>query len=159
MNDTVPGCLLCRGVDADPELQRVQVWEDRHWRVTTSLYSEVPGFSYLEPKRHIPYITDLNGEEARTFGDVLAQTSGALRDVADAEVVYVYIFGDHAPHLHVHLAPHRQGGPLNSQMIRGEIVARPLPGGHTAFESKDFPPLPVEQLREVAERIRELMGS
>jgi diadenosine tetraphosphate (Ap4A) HIT family hydrolase len=58
---------------------RVQVWEDELWRLTMSIEAEVLGFSYLEPKRHIPHVTDLGGEEARTFGQVLARVSAVLK--------------------------------------------------------------------------------
>src|SRR6476660_4562941 len=88
MTGSQPNCILCRGVEADPQLGVVQVWEDSYWRMTTSLDAEVPGFSYLEPKRHIPYITDLDGEEARTLGEVLAHVTTALREETDAELVY-----------------------------------------------------------------------
>ena len=98
------------GVTAgDPELQRVQVWEDAYWRMTTSLWAEVPGFSYLEPKRHISDITALDGEEARIFGEILARVTQVLKKETGAELVYIYVFGDSVPHFHVHLAPHRTG--------------------------------------------------
>lgn len=147
-------CIMCRGVAADPELERLQVWEDEHWRLTVALASEVLGFAYLEPKRHIRFITELDGAEAATFGAVMARCTQALKETTGSEVVYIYIFGDGVPHLHVHLAPHRKGDGLNDQMIRGEIVEEKLPNGMTRFESKDFPPLPPAQLREIAEGVR-----
>jgi diadenosine tetraphosphate (Ap4A) HIT family hydrolase len=140
-------------VDGDAELGRVQVWEDRLWRLTMSLDAEVLGFSYLEPKRHIPHVTDLDGEEARTFGDVLARVTSVLKQETAAEVVYVYVFGDGIPHLHVHLAPHREGDALNGNMIRGPLQERQLPSGATAITSLDFPPLPQSQQRATAERV------
>jgi diadenosine tetraphosphate (Ap4A) HIT family hydrolase len=146
-------CVLCRGVDGDLELGRVQVWQDELWRLTMSLEAEVLGFSYLEPKRHIPHVTDLDGDEARTFGDVLAGVSSALQEEAEAEVVYVYVFGEGVPHLHVHLAPHRGGDALNAQLIRGPIEERPLPSGATVLRSRDFPPLPESQHRATADRV------
>ncbi|WP_284735477.1 HIT family protein [Dongia deserti] len=151
---TIPECPMCRSVAADQELERVQVWEDRLWRLTVSLASEVPGFAYLEPKRHIRFITDLDGAEAATFGAVMARCTRALKEATDTDIVYVYIFGDGVPHLHVHLAPHRAGDALNDQMIRGEIVEEKMPSGMTRIMSREFPALPVEQLRALAERIR-----
>ncbi len=158
MADTRSDCIICRGAAGDTELQRIEVWQDAHWRLTTSLFAEVPGFSYLEPKRHIPHITDLNGEEARTFGVALAQVSRALRDATGAELVYVYIFGGGVAHLHVHLAPHRPGDALNTQMIRGAVVEKTLDSGVTVFASDEFPPLPEAELRSVAERIRQRLA-
>ena len=154
----VSNCPLCRGATADEELERIQVWEDTHWRLTVSLAAEVAGFAYLEPKRHIRFITELDGIEAETFGKAMSGATRALKEVSGADVVYVYIFGDGIPHLHVHLAPHRSGDALNDQMIRGEIVEEKLPSGMTRFESKEFPPLPRELLLDVAERVRRRMA-
>ncbi len=72
----------------------------------------IAGFAHLEPRRHIPFITDLNGPEAATLGTVLSKAARALRDAAHAEKTYVYVFGDHTPHLHFNLAPHCQGDGL-----------------------------------------------
>ena len=152
-------CILCRGAEADQELGVVQVWEDSYWRMTTSLDAEVLGFSYLEPKRHIPYITDLDGEEARTFGEVLAHLTTALREETGAELVYVYVFGGGVPHLHLHLAPHRAGDALTTQIIRGELSEEKLASGVTRYVSKDFPPLPQEEQRAAALRVQQRLAS
>ena len=145
-------CVICRGPDGDAELGRTQVWEDNLWRLTISLEAEVLGFCYLEPKRHIPHVTDLDGEEARTFGEVLARVSSALKAETSASVVYLYVFGEGVPHLHVHLAPHHDGDPLNANMIRGPVEERPLPSGATALIS-EFPALPEAQQRAAAEGV------
>jgi len=152
-------CPMCRGAAADEELERIEVWQDAHWRLTVSVSSEVAGFAYLEPKRHIRHINELDGPEAATFGPALARSTGALKDATGAAVVYVYIFGDGVPHLHLHLAPHRPGDALSDQMIRGELVEEKLPNGMTRFSSSEFPPLPRERLLETAERVRSLLAS
>lgn len=154
MADASRECVLCRGREADPELGVTQVWEDKLWRLTVADQGEIAGFSYLEPKRHIPHITDLDREEAQSFGTVLARTTSALRRATDSEVVYVYVFGDGVPHLHLHLAPHRRGDALSTQMIRGEVVETQLPSGATSIASRDFPPLPASLHKETAQRIR-----
>lgn len=151
-------CVICAGSAGDSEWDRVQVWEDALWRLTVSLSAEVPGFAYLEPKRHVPYVTDLDGAEAASFGPVLARCTRILREATGAEVVYVYIFGDGIPHLHVHLAPHRKGDALNDQFVRGEIVEEKLPSGMTRIVSKEFPPLPRADLLRVAEQVKRRMA-
>lgn len=120
-------CLLCRWADADREFSRVEVWADDLWRVTTSLVAPVRGFSYLEPKRHIPYVTDLDGAEAASLGGTLARVTTALRAVTGADLVYVNVFGDRVAHLHFNLAPHVAGDALTggAGMIAGS--AEPLP--------------------------------
>jgi diadenosine tetraphosphate (Ap4A) HIT family hydrolase len=157
--DNQPACQICLGVAGDADMLRIQVWEDALWRLTISIAAEVPGFAYLEPKRHIRYITDLDGEEARTFGSVLARVTQVLREETAAEQVYVYVFGGGIPHLHVHLAPHRSGDALNDQMIRGDIVTERLASGAERILSEQFPPLPEANLRNVAARIQQRLAA
>lgn len=152
-------CPMCRAAAADEELERIEVWQDAHWRLTVSLSSEVAGFAYLEPKRHIRYITELGEPEAATFGPALARSASALKEATGAGVVYVYIFGDGVPHLHLHLAPHLPGDALSDQMIRGELVEEKLPNGMTRFSSSEFPPLPRELLAQIADQVRHRMSS
>jgi diadenosine tetraphosphate (Ap4A) HIT family hydrolase len=152
-------CLLCDPKKADQELGRLEVWADSLWRLTTLLEGEIAGFCFLEPRRHVEHITDLQDPEAQTLGQVLARVSTALKRVAQAELVYLYVFGGGIPHLHIHLAPHRPGGPLNDQIIRGEFIEERLPSGATRFVSKDFPPIPEKELAAMAEALRrELTG-
>ena len=155
MSQPLSECVLCQGRAADEQLMRVEVWQDALWRLTVAIASETPGFAYLEPKRHITDITRLDGPEAASLGPTLARVTAALRDVTRVERVYIYIFGDGVPHLHLHLAPHRPDDALNDQMIRGELVTRTMPSGVTLIESKDFPPLPEAELRAVAEQVRQ----
>jgi diadenosine tetraphosphate (Ap4A) HIT family hydrolase len=147
-------CLLCDPSAADAELHRTEVWSDSRWRLTMALKSEVPGFAYLEPRRHIPHLEDLEGEEAAALGPVLAATSRALRSATDGELVYVYVFGGGIEHLHLHLAPHRTGDALSDQIIRGDFVERRLPGGATEFVSTEFPLLPEDEILGLARKVR-----
>lgn len=159
MTDNKSECVICRGVAGDAELLRIQVWEDPLWRLTVSLDAEILAFAYLEPRRHIPHITDLDGEEARTFGEVLARVSRVLREETGAELVYIYIFGGGVPHLHVHFAPHHTDDALNTQIIRGEFIEEKLESGATRYISKEFPPLPEKDQRRVAQRIHQRLVS
>jgi diadenosine tetraphosphate (Ap4A) HIT family hydrolase len=153
------GCIICAGAQGDEVLSRVEVWRDDLWRLTLSLDNEVLGFAYLEPLRHIASIAELDGPEAASFGTTIARVSQILKQATDAELVYVYIFGGGVAHLHVHLAPHREGDALNSQMIRGEIVSEKMPDGFTRFFSREFPALPEAEQRRVAEIVRNSLHS
>ena len=90
-------------------------------------------------------MTELDGEEARTLGEVLARTTKALKEVTGAELVYVLVFGGHIAHLHIHQSPHVRGGPPI-----GDIFDR------LASEA----PLRAEgELRSIAERIRRQLAA
>ena len=152
-------CIICSGEEGDKALSRIEVWRDDLWRLTLSLDAEVLGFAYLEPLRHVAGLTALDGPEAASFGTTIARASQALKEASGAEIVYVYIFGDDVAHLHVHLAPHRKGDALNSQMIKGEIVSEKLPNGFERFFSREFPALPDAEQRRVAESVRRKLAA
>ncbi len=109
---TGDGCDICRGEAFDAEFGRTLIWQDALWRLSTSLDGPVVGFSYLEPRRHISDITELDGPEAATFGSTLARLAKLLRDLTESDLVYALIFGERIAHLHVNLAPHRAGDAL-----------------------------------------------
>ena len=110
-------CSICNG-KADEEFKRVEVWSNQTWRLTMSTYKAVKGFCYLEPRRHVPYVTDLDGREEAEFGSAISKAAMAIKSAAGAKLVYVYIYGDHIPHLHVHLAPHVDGDAFVDDVIK-----------------------------------------
>ena len=155
----VDGCAICAQADGDAELLRTEVWRDAHWRLSMSTEGYTAGFSYLEPLRHIPHVEDLDGEEALTFGPTLARVCTALKAATDAERVWIYVFGGGIPHLHVHLAPHREGDALNSAIIRGEVIDVPLPSGAHNLVSTEFAAVPSDEIRATLQRTRELLDA
>lgn len=60
----------------------------------------------------MPYLTDLDGQEAATLGSTLARVTSTLKSVTGADLVYVYVFGERVAHLHFNLAPYRDGDAL-----------------------------------------------
>jgi diadenosine tetraphosphate (Ap4A) HIT family hydrolase len=151
-------CVLCDADRAATELNREVVWEDALWRLSMTHRGFTTGFGYLEPKRHVPHVTDLDGEEAATFGTVLSRVASALKEAAGAELVYVYIFGGGIPHLHVHLGPHHEGDALASAIIRGEVTYEPMPSGAHRIVSRDFPEMAAEEIAAVIARARALLS-
>jgi len=151
-------CAICAGPERDGELDRVEVWRDEHWRLSLSQHTATRGFGYLEPIRHIPYLADLEGPEAATFGPAIARASAALREASGARLVYAYVFGGGIPHLHVHLAANAPAGVLNTNIISGEIEERKLPSGATEITSRDHPDLPEDEVAAVNARVRKVMA-
>jgi diadenosine tetraphosphate (Ap4A) HIT family hydrolase len=152
-------CAICRGPAGDEELDRVEVWRDDLWRLTMSRRGSTLGFAYLEPIRHIPYLADLDGAEAATFGPAIAQACRVLREATDGSLVYVYVFGGGIAHVHVHLAPNEPPGVLNTEVISGRVEHRKLPSGATEMTSLDHPELPESALAEVIDDVRRAMAN
>ena len=117
--------MLCHVEEADAFFSRRRVWQDSLWRLSVVLRGPVAGFAHLEPRRHIPFITDLDGPEAASLGAVLARATAAIQRATSADKVYVYVFGDRVPHLHFNLAPHWPGDGLagGAGLVRPEAEA------------------------------------
>ena len=154
----VDGCAICARGAGDAELLREEVWADELWRLSMSTEGYTVGFAYLEPLRHIPHVEELDGPEAASFGPILARACAALKAATEAERIWIYVFGGGIPHLHVHLAPHREGDALNSAIIRGEMDDVPLPSGAHQLISREFREQPGEAIREAIERTRALLA-
>jgi diadenosine tetraphosphate (Ap4A) HIT family hydrolase len=152
-------CVLCLGPESDADLFREEVWRDDLWRLTTAKVGEVAGFSYLEPLRHIETIADLDGAEAATFGSVIALVTSAIRETTGVDLVYVYVFGDGIPHLHLHLAPHRAEGPLSNHMIKGNQHRTTLPDGAEIWVSDRYPLLSHDIMDAAVAGIRSRMAA
>jgi len=69
------------------------------------------GHLFVEPRRHAPGVPDLTDAEAERVGWWCTRVSRSLRDVPGAEHIYMAVFGDGVPHLHVHLLPRFPGTP------------------------------------------------
>lgn len=69
------------------------------------------GYMVVEPMRHAPGLADLTEEEAGAVGRLVNRVARALKEIAGAEHVYSFVFGDGVPHLHVALAPRYPGTP------------------------------------------------
>jgi histidine triad (HIT) family protein len=63
------------------------------------------GYLVAEPKRHAAGLGNLTDSEASALGLLVNRLARALMEVADAEHVYSFVFGDGLAHLHVVLAP------------------------------------------------------
>jgi diadenosine tetraphosphate (Ap4A) HIT family hydrolase len=155
---TDPECAICLGPGGDDELDRVEVWRDNLWRLSMSRHGSTLGFAYLEPIRHIPYLADLDGPEAATFGPAIARACTILREATGARLVYAYVFGGGIPHLHAHLAPNTPEGVLNTALIEGRIEEQKLPSGATDIFSLDHPQLSEAEVGGVIDRVREAMS-
>lgn len=65
------------------------------------------GHLVVEPRRHVPGLADLTGDEGAALGRLAALAAKALR----AEHVYSSVVGHQVDHLHLHLVPRYPGTP------------------------------------------------
>lgn len=113
-------CDICNG-NADSLFKRKIIWSNKRWNLSLSKYFAVKGFAYLEPVEHVDSLDKLDEELSKEFGVLLVKFTRILKEVFKVKLVYVYIFGDHISHLHVHLAPHSDGDFLFSEIVKPDV--------------------------------------
>ncbi len=78
------------------------------------------GYLVAEPMRHAAGLGDLTDSEAAALGLLVSRLARALEEVAGAEHVYSFVFGDGIAHAHLHvvLAPRYAGTPREYWGVR-----------------------------------------
>lgn len=102
MND----CFICNKHAGNIETSGIMIYEDEYVYVGHIDRDGNPnylGHIMIDLKRHAPTLGDMNMEEAKAFGMIIARVSKALLESENAEHIYSYVMGDAVPHLHMHL--------------------------------------------------------
>jgi diadenosine tetraphosphate (Ap4A) HIT family hydrolase len=107
-----PECALARG-DAAPGLavQRRGPFLVHRRPEPAS----VPGWLVVAPVRHVERIDALGADELRQLGPLLAEVAAALRAETPCEKVYLSVFAEVLPHLHVHVIARPPGLPAQER--------------------------------------------
>lgn len=77
--------------------------------------SAVPGWFVVAPERHVEQLDALRGDEQRAFGPLLAEVAAAVRAETPCEKVYLSVFAEVLPHLHVHVIARPPGLPAGER--------------------------------------------
>jgi histidine triad (HIT) family protein len=93
------------------------------------------GYVRAETKRHVPSFAELTLAEARAIGTLITRLSRALKDCAGADHVYVFFYGDHVPHLHLHIFARYPGTPEEYWRERVDEWSGSPKGGAAEVES------------------------
>jgi diadenosine tetraphosphate (Ap4A) HIT family hydrolase len=75
----------------------------------------VPGWLVVAPARHVEQIDALRSGELAGLGPLLAEVASALRAETACEKIYVSIFAERLPHLHVHVIARPPGMPAEDR--------------------------------------------
>ncbi len=69
------------------------------------------GYLFIELRRHIKGLEDMNDDEACAVGRMMQKISRILKEHYEVEHVYSHVIGDNIPHLHIHILPRYKGAP------------------------------------------------
>jgi diadenosine tetraphosphate (Ap4A) HIT family hydrolase len=106
------GCFICRkNVGLEDTSPGGYVYEDDHWKVGHAPAHMVGlGTLVVESARHYLDFSEMNADEAASFGELLSKLYRVLKAETGAERVYTALFMEGAPHFHAWLVPRYPGG-------------------------------------------------
>ncbi|MCM3652960.1 HIT family protein [Metabacillus litoralis] len=86
------------------------IYEDHNWIVTHGpIESQVLGYLYIEPKRHVENWGEFTDEELSTVGPLIKNLESALKKELSIDRVYVVTISEAVRHLHFHIIPRQHG--------------------------------------------------
>lgn len=106
------------------------IFEDEHWIVTHGpLDSQILGYLYLEPKRHVENWSNLSHKELLKVGPLFKRLEEALKKELDIDRVYTVTISEAVRHLHFHIIPREKGNevkglPLIEQATQQKVSIR-----------------------------------
>jgi len=87
-------------------------YEDAHWKVCHAPAAMAGlGTMIVESKRHVLDFTEMNAEEASSYGQLLQRLYTALKGLTGAERVYSVVLLEGAAHFHSWLVPRTADAP------------------------------------------------
>lgn len=107
-------CFICNKHQGKIQTDGITIYEDEFVYVGHIDNNGEPGYLghlMIDLKRHAPTLGDMNEEEAKAFGSIMARVSKALIVTEEAEHIYSLVLGNSVPHLHMHIVPRYLGTP------------------------------------------------
>ena len=109
-------CFVCRKHRGDVTVPGGAIYEDAivyvsHAQLWGDEVDHYLGHVFVETKRHVPGLADLDEQEAAAMGLWTSRVARALQEALEVKRVYAFVIGDGVPHLHVHVIGRYPGAP------------------------------------------------
>ena len=86
------------------------IYESKNWVITPGpLASQILGYVYIEPKRHVENWAQFTNDEIYELGLLIKNVEAALIEILHVDRLYAVTISEAVRHLHVHVIPREQG--------------------------------------------------
>jgi len=114
-------CLFCAVIDG--ELPSYKLYEDEYFYVMLDRFPKCLGHVLILPKRHAPFIFDLQAEEGKRLIPLTQKIAAAMREGLDYKGLNLLqnngeAAGQEVMHFHLHLIPRFEGDAMAVQYKR-----------------------------------------
>jgi len=122
-------CVICERETSEEEPPGGWVLRTDLWSACVADDFEVPGWLFLELRRHAEGPMGMDDAEAGELGVLLNRLSAGIQTATGAERVYVVAYGELFPHFHLLLTPRLPFAPDDERgpalfLKRAELVDR-----------------------------------
>jgi diadenosine tetraphosphate (Ap4A) HIT family hydrolase len=108
--DAAEPCWFCQTERGDQAPPGGWIYDDGTWRAGHVPEGWAPaGTVVVEARRHFLDFTEMNADETATFATAIGKVMAAIKEVTNADRVYLWSTMARFPHLHVWLLPWWQG--------------------------------------------------
>jgi diadenosine tetraphosphate (Ap4A) HIT family hydrolase len=118
-------CSICeKHKEDDPYL----IYENDYFKISHGpLESNILGYIYIEPRRHVESWSELSNEELEDLTTSIRRLEVLLNKTINAVRVYTVTISESVRHLHFHIIPrvkdqHLKGLPLIEQATQQKII-------------------------------------
>ena len=115
-----PGCLMCRKWEEDADLH---IAEFDYCYVVLNRDQFFAGYCFVLTKAHVTELFHLNVETRQGIIEEVNAVAAALAQVFQPTKLNYELLGNMVPHMHWHLVPRFEGGPLWPRPIWSEAHA------------------------------------
>ena len=148
-DNNFPDCLVCRKHKGKIIVPGGVIYENKLIFVSHALLwkdekEHYLGHIFVEPKRHVAELADLDEQEAQILGLYTSRVAKALLHTEGMEHIYSFVIGDGVPHIHVHVIGRYPGAPREYW-------------GSKVDEWPDAPKGDGQKIAEVATRVRNFL--
>ncbi|MFC0471054.1 HIT family protein [Halalkalibacter kiskunsagensis] len=104
------------------------LFENQNWVITHGpLASQLFGYIYIEPKRHVENWTEFTDSELAEIGPLIKKVESALKEVISIDRLYSVTISEAVRHIHFHLITREttsevKGLPLIEQATQQKVV-------------------------------------
>lgn len=92
------------------------IFETENWIITSGpVESQITGYLYMAPKRHIENWYEFNEIELLELGPIIKKVEMALRGEVPLERLYTVTISEAMRHIHIHLIPREK----NNKDVKG----------------------------------------
>lgn len=135
MSDHSQNCLFCK--IADGQIPAFKVWEDDKHIAFLSIHPLKPGHTLVIPKKHLPYVFQIDDEELSELIKASKKVANKLEQVYHPKTgkIGIVVYGLDIDHTHIHLVPIDQSGDLDFAKAKRATQSE-LSTEHTKIHAK-----------------------